>query len=147
MLGDQIHTNVPFPDQRGKCPYTLIHFAVFHPEARLLNGLATENREWPTHPALVLPVKCQTTTGSIEGSLCTYYLQYIRYQFHNYWYVPNCTLSGMWEHSLMILHMQHESPYLLCLTVMCNWDYISRSYRLQLPPQFITCPLRALGRM
>ena len=29
MLGDQIYINVPFPDQRGKCPYTLIHFAVF----------------------------------------------------------------------------------------------------------------------
>ena len=56
MLGDQIYINVPFPDQRGECPYTLIHFTVFHPEARLLNGLATENREWPTHPALVQPV-------------------------------------------------------------------------------------------
>ena len=72
----------------------------------------SQTAQWPgyreqgvAHPPSIgsaSHVKRQTTTGSIEGPLCTYYLQYIIYQLHNSW-SPNahyqaCENTASWDH-------------------------------------------------
>ena len=109
MFGDQIYINVPFPDQRGKCPYTLIHFAVFilKPDCSMTwlqrTGSGPPTQHW-------ICQSCQVSDNNWQHRrVSVYILLAVHHLSASQLLVSNCTLSGMWEHSLETTYATWES--------------------------------------